>query len=86
MDLKGLNKMTTATENIQNLNFEDALAELEKIVSTLEGGKAPLDKSITAYERGIALKQHCEKMLNDAQEKIEKITITPDGTAKTEPF
>ncbi len=78
--------MTTTTDTIQDLNFEDALAELEKIVATLEGGKAPLDKSINAYQRGIALKQHCEKMLNDAQEKIEKITITPDGTPKTEPF
>lgn len=78
--------MTTTTDNIQDLNFEDALAELEKIVTTLEGGKAPLDQSITAYQRGISLKQHCEKMLNDAQEKIEKITITPDGSAKTEPF
>lgn len=78
--------MTTSAPSIDSLNFEDALAELEKIVTSLEGGKAPLDQSISAYERGIKLKQHCEKMLNEAQEKIEKITITPDGTVKTEPF
>jgi len=74
------------TSDIEALNFEQALAELEKIVGSLESGKAPLDESINAYERGIKLKQHCEKMLNAAQEKIEKITIAPDGTVKTEPF
>jgi len=74
------------TTDIDSMNFETALAELEKIVASLESGKAPLDDSINAYERGIKLKQHCEKMLNAAKEKIEKITITPDGDVKTEPF
>lgn len=80
--------MTNQTQNsdIDTLTFEQALAELEKIVGALEGGKAPLDESINAYERGIKLKQHCEKMLNQAQEKIEKITIKPDGSVSTEPF
>ena len=74
------------TADIEKLNFEQALAELEKIVGALEGGKAPLEESINSYERGIKIKQHCEKMLNAAQEKIEKITITPDGAVTTEPF
>ena len=78
--------MTDKTPDIDQMNFEQALSELEKIVGALEGGKAPLDESINAYERGIKLKQHCEKMLNAAQEKIEKITITPDGNIATEPF
>lgn len=69
-----------------DLSFEDALSELETIVSALESGKAPLEDSIQSYERGMALKQHCEKKLNAAQEKIEKITINPDGSASTEPF
>jgi len=71
---------------IEKLSFEEALAELDKIVATLESGKAPLEESIDVYERGMKLKQHCEKKLNDAQEKIEKITIKPDGTVATEPF
>lgn len=74
------------SSDIDKLSFEQALEELEKIVSALESGKAPLEDSINSYERGIKLKQHCEKMLNAAQEKIEKITITPDGTVATEPF
>jgi exodeoxyribonuclease VII small subunit len=77
-----MNKNTISDDT----SFEDALAELEKIVGTLESGKAPLEDSITSYERGMALKQYCEKKLNAAQEKIEKITIHPDGSATTEPF
>lgn len=69
-----------------DLSFEDALAELETIVTSLESGKAPLEDSITSYERGIALKKQCEKKLSEAQEKIEKITIGQDGAVTAEPF
>ena len=69
-----------------NMSFEAALAELESIVGALESGKAPLEDSITSYERGIALKKQCEKKLAEAQEKIEKITISPDGTPNAVPF
>ena len=71
---------------IDTLSFEDALGELETIVRSLESGSAPLEDSIKAYERGVALKKHCEAKLRSAQEKIEKITISEDGTAKTENF
>lgn len=71
---------------IENMSFEDALGELETIVRNLEGGKAPLEESIGAYERGIALRQHCEKKLRDAQMKIEKITTRQDGTLGTQPL
>jgi len=71
---------------IDTLSFEQALGELETIVSALESGSAPLEDSIKAYERGVALKKHCESKLRSAQEKIEKITISEDGTAKTENF
>ena len=76
----------TAKPVPDSMSFEDALAELETIVGDLEGGKAALEDSIKSYERGIALKQHCEKKLSAAQEKIEKITIGPDGKVSTEPF
>jgi len=71
---------------LEKLNFETALDELEGIVRSLESGKAPLEESIAAYERGIALKNHCEKKLAEARLKIEKITLSPDGSVKTQPF
>jgi len=76
--------------NAQNdpsiMSFEQALAELETIVTSLETGQAPLEDSIASYERGIALKKHCEKKLSEAQEKIEKITIGADGAVTAQPF
>jgi exodeoxyribonuclease VII small subunit len=71
---------------IQGMSFESALAELEAIVRDLETGKAALEDSITCYERGIALKKHCETKLREAQAKIEKITVGPDGKIDTVPF
>lgn len=70
----------------EEMSFEEALQELEKIVGALESGSAPLESSIQSYERGMILKKQCEKKLAEAQEKIEKITITPDGTPQTVPF
>lgn len=67
----------------ETLSFEEALVELETIVRNLETGKVPLEESIAAYERGAALKKHCENKLRDAQAKIEKITIGKDGSIKT---
>ncbi|NQZ13425.1 MAG: exodeoxyribonuclease VII small subunit [Alphaproteobacteria bacterium] len=75
-----------SNESPENMSFEQALGELEAIVQNLESGKAPLEESIKSYERGIALKTQCEKKLREAQEKIEKITISPDGSLGTEPF
>jgi exodeoxyribonuclease VII small subunit len=77
---------TDTARPIETLSFEDALVELEDIVKTLETGQTKLDSSISSYERGIALKQHCEKQLSSAQTKIEKITIGQDGAASTAPF
>ncbi len=63
------------------LPFEKALAELEEIVRRLERGDVPLEDSIAIYERGEALKKHCEALLKKAEARIEKITIGPDGQA-----
>lgn len=74
-------------EDIAGLSFEKALAELESIVEKLEGGRVDLEASIAIYERGRALKEHCEAALKNAEARIEKITLRPDGTASgTEPF
>ena len=71
---------------VEKMSFEEALGELESIVGTLESGKAPLEDSIKNYERGVALKSHCEAKLREAQLKIEKINVSPDGKVSTTPF
>jgi exodeoxyribonuclease VII small subunit len=82
-----MNTATQATEkNIEMLSFEEALKELEHIVGNLESGKAPLEDSISLYERGDSLRKHCEKKLADAQTKIEKISVNKDGSLSTAPL
>jgi len=68
-----------AAEPTIELSFEDALAELEQIVKTLEQGTAPLDESIELYQRGDRLKRHCEARLKAAQARIEQIAFGADG-------
>ena len=71
--------------DIAKLSFEDALAELEKIVRQLEDGKIKLEEAVTAYERGAALRAHCEAKLREAQLKIDRITLQPDGSVSASP-
>ncbi|MCL4677262.1 MAG: exodeoxyribonuclease VII small subunit [Alphaproteobacteria bacterium] len=71
---------------VESLSFEEALVELESIVKTLETGQAPLEESISSYERGTLLKHHCEAKLRAAQAKIEKITVRDDGSVSTQPL
>jgi exodeoxyribonuclease VII small subunit len=80
--------MTEAShEDVKAMSFETALAELEQIVQKLESGQAPLQESIAIYERGEALKSHCEMLLKQAEMRIEKITLSRDGRALgTEPL
>lgn len=75
------------TDNeIKNLSFEDALIQLENIVRELESGRIKLDDAVKAYERAVALKQLCESRLKNAQLKIEKIEISPNGDLSTVPL
>ena len=62
-----------------DLPFEEALAQLEEIVRTLERGDGALDKSVAIYERGEMLKKHCEGLLKRAEARIQKITLGSDG-------
>ncbi len=74
-------------EDIQAMTFERALKELESIVGRLERGDVELEESITIYERGEMLKEHCDRLLKQAEAKVEKLTFAADGTPKgTEPF
>ena len=69
-----------AKTDLGALSFEEALKALEEIVGRLESGRVELEESITIYERGAALKAHCEKKLKDAEARIEKIVLGPGGT------
>ncbi|WEK47128.1 MAG: exodeoxyribonuclease VII small subunit [Candidatus Andeanibacterium colombiense] len=71
--------MDETAENIAAMNFEDALRALEDVVRRLEGGEVPLDESLTLYERGEALRKHCQARLDAAQARIEKIVAGNDG-------
>ena len=64
---------------VGELSFEKALEELEKIVARLERGEVPLAESITIYERGEELKKHCERLLGEAEARVEKIRVGGDG-------
>lgn len=67
--------------DIAEMSFEDALAALEAVVKQLEDGQVPLDQSITLYERGDALRKHCEGKLRDAQMKVDRIIAGASGEA-----
>jgi exodeoxyribonuclease VII small subunit len=73
--------------DIQGMTFERALKELESIVSRLERGDVELEESILIYERGEALKEHCDRLLKQAEAKVEKLTFGADGTPQgTQPL
>ena len=73
--------------DISQLSFEQALVALEEVVQQLESGNVPLDQSITLYERGEALRKHCQARLDAAQARIEKIVTDQSGNASgTAPF
>jgi exodeoxyribonuclease VII small subunit len=70
---------------IEDLSFEEALAELQALVKALEKGDSKLEEAIQAYERGAALKRHCEKKLREAQEKVDRIVVGTDGSLSSQP-
>lgn len=79
--------MTQTQPDIAAMSFEEALRALEDVVRKLESGEVPLDDSIALYERGEALRGHCQARLDAAQARIEKIVAGPDGQAQTvQPF
>ena len=66
-------------EDVAGLSFEEALAELERIVRSLEGGQQKLEEAITAYERGALLRRHCEAKLAQAEARVQAIVERADG-------
>ena len=75
-------KAATRYADIKEMTFERALKELESIVGRLERGDVDLEESITIYERGEALKEHCDRLLKLAEAKVEKLTFSSDGAPK----
>jgi exodeoxyribonuclease VII small subunit len=76
----------TTPPDVVNMSFEDALAELEKIVRGLEGGQLKLEDAINAYERGAALRKHCEEKLAQAEARVAAIVRRADGSVTTRPL
>jgi exodeoxyribonuclease VII small subunit len=72
--------------DVSAMSFEDALAELEQIVRGLEGGQQKLEDAITCYERGAALRKHCETKLAEAEARVAAIVRTADGGVTTRPM
>ncbi|MDP5336365.1 MAG: exodeoxyribonuclease VII small subunit [Paracoccaceae bacterium] len=64
---------------VADLSFEEAMKELEGVVSQLERGDVALDESIRLYERGAELKKRCEAKLKEAEEKVAAITLDGEG-------
>lgn len=77
---------TVSNEDIAAMSFEQAMQELETIVRKLESGDASLENSLNDYARGTALKAHCQKTLDEAKLKVEKIMADEQGTLKTAAF
>lgn len=78
--------MTNTQKDINKLSFEEALQELETVVKSLESGQTSLEHSVEAYERGIALKKHCEEKLSQAKLRIDKISVNNEGDVSLEEF
>lgn len=69
----------TAEKPLAEMSFEEAMSALEALVGQLERGDVGLEESIALYERGAALKAHCDAKLKAAEEKVESITLSNDG-------
>ena len=78
--------MSDKNAEVSALSFEDALAELEQIVRSLESGQQKLEDAINAYERGAALRRHCEAKLAEAEARVAAIVERADGTLGTRPL
>lgn len=76
----------TTPRPVAELSFEEALKELEEIVRGLEDGQGQLAEAIAAYERGAALRRHCESRLAEAEAKVEAIVAAGGAATGTKPF
>ena len=79
-------KKATSQADITALSFEHAMQQLDEIVRHLENQNGNLDEAITLYEYGVRLKRHCEGKLQEAQMRIDKVVLKPEGDHGMEPL
>ena len=79
--------MTDAPQpaRVEDLAFDDALAELQRTVAELEAGGQPLEAALALHERGAALIDRCDRLLNDAQLRLAQLVSRAGGTLETRP-
>lgn len=73
-------------KEIEDLKLEEAMTELEELVSVMQDGDIDLEDSVELYKRGMLLKKHCDNLLKETENKIEKITKNSDGEYETKKF
>ncbi len=76
--------MPKTTHAIEKMSYEQALAELEEIVAALEGGETSLENAIKLYERGQALGRHCADLLNQAELRLQELSVTSAALSTVE--
>ncbi|WP_338662810.1 exodeoxyribonuclease VII small subunit [Pararoseomonas sp. SCSIO 73927] len=69
--------MNESLAEVENLSFEEAVAELEAIVRRLEGGQAKLEEAMDSYARGTALRAHCQRKLDEAEARVQALVPGP---------
>src|SRR3954453_22894654 len=74
---------STTDQAIEALTFDEALAELQRTVAELEAGGQPLEAAIALYERGVALQARCEKLLGDAELRVQQLIARAGGAIET---
>jgi exodeoxyribonuclease VII small subunit len=78
--------VTEAAREIDTLTYEEALKELETLIRKLETGSIDLADSIASYERGVALANHCSKLLEGTEAKVQRLVLGPKGEPQEQPF
>lgn len=69
-------------EEVDKMSFEDSMKTLEDLVKHLESGELDLDKSLEVYERAVVLRDHCKKILDESDRKVQTIMETASGIVK----
>ena len=72
----------TGKLDVEKLSFEESMSMLEELVKKLEGGNLDLDESLRIYEDAVALREHCRKILDESDRKVQAIMETASGTKK----
>jgi exodeoxyribonuclease VII small subunit len=74
----------TTDDAIERLSFDEALAELQRTVAELEAGGQPLEASLALYERGVSLQQHCDRLLRDAELRVQQLVARAGGVLEAQ--